>query len=119
MPVALEYRSDHLLIRLVGPAALTSLRRAVVVPYSDIDRVDVEPPRWPPAFSNRIGTHLPGYIASGTFMTWKFEHRRFLHFDRKTSRVLTIRLKGHPAFEEISVDARDPDAAKKELETHR
>lgn len=119
MPVALEYYSDHLLVRLVGPTAIAALRRAIIVPYSDIREVQVESPRWPPVLSNRIGYHLPGVGVTGTFMSWRFDEKRFLHFDRKTQRVLTLRLKGHPTFEEISVEVRDPDAAKKELESRR
>lgn len=119
MPIAIEYRSDHVQLRMVGPAALSSLRRVIVVPYSSIALVDVEPPRWPPILANRIGTHMPGVIVSGTFMSWRFGHKRFLHFDRNTRRVLTLRLAGHPTFEEVSVEVRDAEAAKKELDARR
>lgn len=119
MPVALEYRSDHLLLRMVGPTALASLRRVLFVPYSNIASVEVGEPRWPSAFGPRVGTHLPKVIASGTFSDWRLKDRRFLHFDRNSGEVLTIRLLGHPSFDEISVEVRDPHAARKELEARR
>lgn len=116
MPVALEYKSDHLLVRLVGSSVLTAARRTIVVPYSDILAAGVDAPRWPSMVKEwRIGTHMPGYIAHGYFATWNGKHRRFLHYDRRTTRVLTLRLEGHPDFDEISVEVRDPDAAQKEL----
>ena len=116
MPVALEYKSDHLLVRLVGNSVISALRRTIVVPYSDIRGVEVEAPRWPSLLKEwRLGTHLPGVLAHGLFATWTGKHRRFLHFEKRTARVLTLRLEGHPDFEEVSVEVRDPDAARKEL----
>lgn len=120
MPVALDYKSDHLVIRLVGRSVITSVRRAVVVPYSSIRGVDVEEPRWPSLLGGwRVGTHLPGQIAHGAFATWKGENRRFVHFDKSTQRVVTLRLEGHPQFDEVSVDVRDPVAAQGELDRRR
>lgn len=116
MPVALEYKSDHLVVRLVGSSAMTSLRRNLVLPYSDITTAIVEAPRWPSLIKEwRIGTHLPGVIAHGFFSTWNGRHRRFVHFNRGTDRTLTIHLEGHPDLEEVSVEVRDPDAAQKEI----
>lgn len=116
MPVALDYKSDHLVVRLVGPSVLASLRRNIVIPYSDIREVLIEEPRWPSIVKEwRIGTHLPGVVAQGLFSTWNGKHRRFLHFDRNTTRALTLRLEGHPDFHEVSVEVRDPEAAQKEL----
>lgn len=119
MPVALDYKSDHLVIRLVGPSVITAVRRNVVVPYSDIRRVDVESPRWPSLWKEwRVGTHVPGRIAHGLFAPWTGGPKRFVHFDKSTERVLTIHLEGHPDFQEISVEVRDPFAAQKELQSH-
>ncbi|HUR68778.1 MAG TPA: hypothetical protein VM370_05985 [Candidatus Thermoplasmatota archaeon] len=116
MPVALDHRSDHLLIRLVGPSVLTSVRRSVVVPYSDIQRVDVESPRWPSLLRDwYVGTHLPSLIAHGVFVAWAGGHRRFLHFERDTERVLTSHLVGHPDHQEVGVEVRETDAARDEL----
>lgn len=117
MPIALEYKSDHLLVRLVGGTTLSSLRRTIVVPYSDIRSVEVEAPRWPSMLKEwRIGTHFPDVVAHGVFIPWKGGRpRRFLHFNKGTQRVLTIHLEGHPDHDEISVEVRDPDAARKEL----
>lgn len=118
MPIALEYKSDHLVVRLVGRSFLTAMRRSIVVPYSDIRRVDVESPRWPSMVKEwRIGTHLPNVIAHGLFVTWTGGRRRFVHFERDTERVLTIHLEGHPDFTEVSIEVRDPEAAQKELQT--
>lgn len=118
MPVALDYKSDHLVLRLVGRSVITAVRRNVVVPYSDIRRADVESPRWPSMLREwRIGTHIPNLIAHGLFATWNGAQKRFLHFDRETTRVLTIHLDGHPDFTEISVEVREPEAAQKELST--
>lgn len=116
MPVALDYKSDHLVVRLVGSSVLTSARRSVVIPYSAITAVEVEAPRWPSLVKEwRLGTHMPGLIAHGLFQTWDAKQKRFLHFERKTARVLTIKLAGHPDFTEVSVEVREPDAAQKEL----
>lgn len=116
MPVALDYKSDHLVIRLVGRSVLSSLRRNVVIPYSDIRSVSIDAPRWPSMIKEwRIGTHIPGIIAHGLFSTWDLKHKRFLHYDRDSKRVLTLVLEGHPDFHEVSVEVRDPDAAQKEL----
>lgn len=118
MPVALDYKSDHLVVRLVGRSVITSLRRNIVIPYSDIQGVDVESPRWPSMFKEwRIGTHFPNVIAQGTFTAWSGKPKRFVHFERSTERVLTLRLEGHPDFDEVSVEVRDPFAAQKELST--
>lgn len=116
MPVTLEYKTDHLLVRLVGRSALTAARRNLVLPYSDIVGAQVEPPRWPSFVKEwSIGTHLPRIIAHGYFSTWNAKQRRFLHIDRDTQRVLTIRLEGHPDLDEVSVEVNDPDAAQKEI----
>ena len=116
MPVALDYKTDHLVVRLVGRSILSSVRRNVLVPYSDIQAVRIEAPQWPHLFKEwRVGTHVPNWIAHGLFSTWDLSRRRFLHFDRDTTRVLTLVLNGHPDFDEISVEVRDPDAAEKEL----
>ena len=118
MPVALDYKSDHLVVRLVGASVLSALRRNVVIPYSDIRSVDVEAPRWPSMIKEwRIGTHIPNVIAHGFFSTWDMKHKRFLHYNKDSTRVLTLRLEGHPDFQEVSVEVRDPDAAQKELAT--
>lgn len=116
MPVALEYKSDHLVIRLVGRSFLTAARRAVLVPYSDITRIDVETPRWPTLTEGWwIGALVPEAIAHGAFARWSGGERRFLHFESRTQRVLTIHLAGHPDFAEVSIEVRDPDAARAEL----
>ncbi|HVM45731.1 MAG TPA: hypothetical protein VM582_07320 [Candidatus Thermoplasmatota archaeon] len=116
MPVALDYKSDHLVVRLVGSSVLTAMRRNVVVPFSDITRVEVEAPQWPSLVKEwRVGTHLPGVIAHGLFSTWDGTRKRFLHYNKGTARVLTLHLEGHPDFHEISVEVRDPDAAQKEI----
>lgn len=117
MPVSLDYKSDHLVIRLVGRSVITALRRNVLIPYSSISGVQVEAPRWPSAIKAwRIGTHLPGIIAHGTFTTWQQKHRRFCHFEKATRQVVTLRLSGHPQFDEVSIDARDPLAVQTELQ---
>ena len=116
MPVALDYKSDHLVVRLVGRSVLTSIRRSIVVPYSAISRVEVEAPRWPSLVKEwRVGTHMPSLIAHGLFSTWKGGHKRFLHFEKTTTQVLTIHREGHPDFHEVSVEVRDPIAARDEL----
>ena len=116
MPVALDYKSDHLVVRLVGSSILTAVRRNIVIPYSDIRRVDVESPRWPSLVKDwRIGTHWPDKIAHGLFVAWNGGNKRFLHFDGKTDRVLTLHLEGHPDFHEVSVEVREPSAAQQEL----
>ena len=116
MPVALDYKSDHLVVRLVGRSVLTALRRNVVIPYSDVKDARIEAPRWPSVVKEwRVGTHFPRLIAHGLFSTWDMKTKRFLHFEKDTARVLTIVLEGHPDFQEVSVGVRDPEAAQKEI----
>lgn len=117
MPVAVEYYSDHVVFRMVGPAAVSSLRRTVLVPYSRIREARVERPPWPSMVREwRVGAHVPGLLASGYFSTWDRRRRRFLHFDRGASHVLTLALEGHPSYDEVSLQLADPEAARKELD---
>jgi len=116
VPVAIDYKSDHLVLRMVGRSVFSALRRNVVIPYSDIREALVEEPRWPSMIKEwRVGTHMPGLIAHGFFSSWDLKQKRFLHFGKETRRVLTLRLDGHPDFHEVSVEVRDPDAAQKEI----
>jgi len=119
MPVALEYYADHFLVRMVGPAALTSLKRAIVVPYSDVAAAQAKAPEWPAIFSNRVGLHAPKFAVSGLFMDWRFQHHRFLHFDRNTSTALWLDLNGHPDYEQVVIAVRDAEAAAAEIMRRR
>lgn len=116
MPVALEYRSDHLVARMVGPRLLTSLRRSIVVPYSAIRRVDVESPRWPhPLDGWWLGAYVPKMFATAAYTRWRGGERRFVCFGRRADRVLTLHLRDHATFDEVSLEVADPFSAQKEL----
>jgi len=102
-----ELRSDHLVLHLEGPAAAPAPRRDVVVPFSDIVGAQAAPPRWPSITGQwQIATYVPGVLAVGDFHEWN-GHRRLLAIDRGTKQALTLRLAGHPAYDEICVEAED------------
>lgn len=114
-----EMREDHVLVRIEGVPRLTTLRGSFSIPYSTIRKVDVEPPRWPGVLDHwRVGVHWPHGIARGTFTSWK-GHRRFLWFDKKADRVLTIALEGHPDFDEVSIEMDDPEPVREEIERRK
>ena len=100
-----ELRADHLLVHLEGPAAVIAPHRDVVVPFSDIVEARTEEPRWPTATGQwQIAAYLPRVVAVGDFHEWNGK-RRLLAFDRKTKETLTLKLNGHPDFDEISIQA--------------
>lgn len=104
-----ELRPDHLLVKLEGPAAAFAPHRNVLIPFSDIVDARVDAPRWPtPTKQWSIATYVPGVVAVGDFHE-RGGNRRLLAFDRNSERTLTIKLAGHPSYDEVSVDT--PDAA--------
>ena len=110
-----ELRSDHLLVHLEGPAAALAPHRDVVIPFSDIVDARAEPPQWPSATGQwQIATYLPGVVAVGDFHEWDGK-RRLLAFDRSTKETLTIKLNGHPSFDEISVQVEGAAALADQL----
>lgn len=111
-----EIRSDHLLLHLEGPAATLAPHRDVVVPFSDIVQARAEPPRWPTAAGQwQIAAYVPRVVAVGDFHQWDGK-RRLLAFDRKTRETLTLKLAGHPSFDEISVQVEGARALAEKLE---
>lgn len=112
----LAFGADHLLVELPGAEGVLSAKRHLILPYSTIDRAALEAPHWPALLDVKLGTALPGYVAKGSFR--RGEERRFLHFDRGAGEVLTLRLAGHPEFDEVELDVDDPEIALRELE-HR
>lgn len=111
---------DHLRVNLDRVASITTLSGDIVVPYSTITSVDVVAPEWPPFFPPwRVGLHMPGFTAKGTFGRSFRGPRRFLWFERKTQRVLRLRLADHPRFEEISLDVPNAELLRGDVETRR
>ena len=115
-----EVNEDHLRVRLDRMASVTTLTGDIVVPYSSLASVDVVPPEWPPWFPAwRVGTHLHKVVAKGRFGASWSGPKRFLWFDRKTARVLRLRLADHPAFSEIQLDVPDAEQVRERIETRR
>ena len=111
---------DHLHLRLDRMASVLTVSGDLVVPYSTIESVDVVPPEWPPAFTPwRVGTHFPGLVAKGRFGRSFRGPRRFLWLERGTTRVLRLRLRGHPTYEEIALDVPDAEPLREALEARR
>lgn len=117
--VPVEVHKDHLLVRLEGMGFLSTLRRSITVPYSTITRIEVGRPEWPDFFEGwRIGTHVPGLVARGTFVTWKGV-RRFWWVGRSTKATITLHLAGHPDFRKMVLDVEDPEGLEKQVEQRR
>lgn len=114
-----EIRPDHLLLRLDGAASALAPRREVVVPFSDIVDATTEAPRWPSLAGQwQIAAYVPGVIAVGDFHEWNGK-RRLLALDRHTKRSLTLRLEGHPAYDEITIQSEDAEALASRLAGER
>lgn len=116
-----EVNEDHLRIRLDRIASITTLTGDVVVPYSSIASVEVGPPEWPPFFPAwRVGVHMPpAFVAKGRFASSFRGPRRFLWLERRTTRVLRLRLAGHPQFSEVQLDVPDAEALRERIESRR
>lgn len=113
-----ELQDDHLRVRLDAVASVTALSGDLVVPYSTVESVDVVAPEWPSAFPAwRVGLHLPGVVAKGRFASSWRGPRRFLWLDRRTRRVLRLRLRGHPQLGEVALDVPDAEALADSLRT--
>ena len=118
-PATLEFHHDHLALKLEGVHAAEAMRRAIVVPYSTIGNAEVQEPEWPGLVDHyQVGSFLPGVLARGTFVEWS-GRRRFLDIGRDTKRALTIKLSGHPEFDEVTVDLPDPGAALDQVARHK
>jgi hypothetical protein len=116
----LALHDDHLRVKLDRTASIATLSGDILVPYTTIASVDVVAPEWPPFFPPwRVGIHMPGFVARGTFGRSFRGRRRFLWFDRKTRRVLRLRLEGHARFEEISLDLPDAERMRDEIDARR
>ena len=113
----LDLRDDHLRVTLDTMASVMAVSGDLVIPYSSIQSVDVVAPEWPPAFTPwRVGTHFPGLVAKGRFGRGFRGLRRFLWLERGTTRVLRLRLQGHPVYEEISLDVPDAEGLRAAIE---
>lgn len=118
-PPRVEFRNDHLILKLEGVRSVEAARRAIVIPYSTIENAEVKTPHWPGVMDGwKYGAHLPGLVARGTFVAWS-GRRRFLDIDRKTKQALTLRLEGHAEFDEVEVDVPDAGEALGEIAKHR
>lgn len=116
----LELNEDHLRVRLDRAASITMLTGDVVVPYSTLASVDVVAPEWPPFLPRwRVGLHLPGIVARGRFGASFRGPRRLLWFDRTTTRVLRLRLAGHPQLSEVAIDVPNAEEMRARIEGRR
>lgn len=118
-PPRVELQKDHLVVRLEGLAAVSSLRRTVLVPYSTIENAEVGEPRWPRAREQArwLGTLVPGRLAQGSFVQ-RGGQRRFVDLERDASQALTIRLSGHPEYDEITLALPDAGEVLQEISKH-
>lgn len=112
----IEFHEDHLAIRLEGMQRVEAMRRAVVVPYGTIENAQVAPPSWPGITTVRVGTHVPQLVACGSFhenAQW-----RFLDIRRETHEALTLYLKDHAEFDELTLDVPDAGRVLDEISRH-
>lgn len=115
-----ELNEDHLRVKLDAMGSVTALTGDLVIPYSTIASVDVVPPEWPPWFpAFRVGMHVHKVVAKGRFGPAWTGPKKFLWFDRKSARVLRIRLAGHASLSEVQVDVPDAEALQARIEARR
>lgn len=115
----IQLAQDHLTVQFEGLGAAAHMRRSIVIPFSTMTRVDVGAPEWPPLVRAwRVGTHLPGITARGTFVGWQ-GRRTFYSIDRRTKEALTMHLREHPDFDEVTLDVPDPRGTLQRIEEHR
>lgn len=115
-----DLQDDHLRVTLDPMASIITVSGDLVVPYSTVESVEVVPPEWPPFFPPwRVGTHMPGFVAKGRFGRSFRGPRRFLWLERGTTRVLRLRLQGHPIYEEVALDVPDAEALRDAIEARR
>lgn len=99
-----EIHDDHLLIRFDGTAGVAAMKRSLVVPYSTIASAALAQPHWPGVLDVRAGVNVPRRLAMGTFKGWTSGERRLLDLHRGTTQALTLKLDGHPQYDEIELD---------------
>lgn len=117
---AVEVLNDHLKISFHGVDVAIGLVRSIVVPFSTIASADVAPPTWPKlteAFG--AGLRAPPLVLKGSIGKMLGPWDRFYWQDRRTDRVLRLRLVGHPRYQEINLDVEDPDALLERIEVQR
>lgn len=118
-PPRVEIHTDHLLIKLEGVDRVAAMKGSLVVPYSTIASAAVASPEWPAVVTPwRLGTHLPGVVAKGTFREWN-GRRRFLDIDRGTKHALKLQLHGHPDYDEVELDVADAPQVVAAVAKHR
>ncbi|MHB8606376.1 MAG: hypothetical protein ACYDCK_14095 [Thermoplasmatota archaeon] len=113
--VAPEVRlaDDHVALSLPPLGQLLTLRHTMLIPYSTIERVTLEPPARPHVFTIlRLGTHAPGLFWGGTF--WLDGERRFYCFSRDDERALILKLRGHP-YDRIVLGVADAETVAAEI----
>lgn len=111
-----EFHQDHLAICLEGVQRVEAMRRALVVPYATIENAEVGAPGWPGLTTIRVGTHVPQIVACGAFhdnAQWKF-----LDIRRETKQALTLHLKDHAEFDEVTLDVPEPGQLLDEVAKH-
>lgn len=112
----IDLLDDHVRVKLDRMASVATWSGDLTVPYSTIREVDVVAPEWPPFLPLwRVGVHLPNVVAKGRFRSSFRGPSRFLWIDRKTERVLRLRLEGHPQISEVSLDLPDAEALRDEI----
>jgi len=105
---------DELTLRFHGWDAFWALRREVVVPLHQVQRVDAVPlsqvPR--PTVWFRIGTDLPGVIRAGSFGRGS---SRELWDVRRGGRVVLVELRPGLPYQRVVLQVADPDAIAEQL----
>lgn len=107
---------DHVRVKLDRMASIATLSGDLTIPYSTVREVDVVAPEWPPFLPLwRVGVHVPGVVAKGRFRSSFREPTRFLWLDRKSQRVLRMRLDGHPQLSEVALDVPDAESLRDQI----
>lgn len=116
---SIQFTQDHIRVEMDRWTKLATVAGSFTIPYSTVQQASVEAPRIPGIADTWLhGLHLPGVVAKGRFLGWNGE-RRFLWIERASTRALTLKLVGHPQYDEVVLASADADAWLSRLEMIR
>lgn len=117
---AIVVHADHLLVKFSGLDRIAGVVGTLMVPFSTIERAEVGPPEWPGLREAwGIGLRAPRLVLRGRIGKPLGPYDRFFWQDRGTTRVLRLRLRGHPKLREVHLDVDDPDGVLQRIEQAR
>ncbi len=104
--VRLKRNKETLELKIKGISKFASMKSMVRIPFSSIDEVRVNLDDsiaiWPGV--RLPGTHLPGVIVAGTFLT---KHGKHFYLRSRGNESIIIELRNHN-FSRVVVDVSDP-----------